>query len=355
MAPWCRAYQAPPLPTIPEHTVVKSEYDAQEFFRFLHLLAHLREPGPQRPTLPEWEEYQRLLGKYGVETIDAVTGRHADPARTPTAAEILQTDCKPIPGDRPLICPRSEPRLPPELLPCVEQRCRQLGRVGPGGTVLWVGRGAEIETMCLWDHRCDCFGPTERVERLGRVAASLVREVRHILRAATGSEEFAAALARASDSLRVLGPLRTIYKSGLGPDFPPRELALAFIGLSGALDLIRKHLPSAGPTGAGAEQMAELLDRLATDYAEFLAAAGGVWPSLAAPSDFVLPPTGGVETPEPSAAAAACANGLLRFEPGAFVYRSHREELSGKPLQVLQALARARGHVLTLVALQSQC
>jgi hypothetical protein len=183
----------------------------------------------------------------------------------------------------------------------------------------------------------------------------LVTEVRQVLRAATGSQEFDAALARASDFLRVLGPLGVLYKSGLGPDFPPRELALAFIGLSGALDLIQKHLPSAGPTGASGEQMAELLDRLATDYEEFLAVAGGVWPGLSATADLVLPPTGGDETPELSVAAAACANGLLRFEPGAFLYRSHREELSGKPLQVLEALARARGNVLTLAALQNQC
>jgi DNA-binding response OmpR family regulator len=61
------------------------------------------------------------------------------------------------------------------------------------------------------------------------------------------------------------------------------------------------------------------------------------------------------ETPEPSVARDDSALSRLLFEPGAFVYRDHRQQLSGKPLQVRQALAKARGQVLTLVALWDQC
>ena len=42
----------------------------------------------------------------------------------------------------------------------------------------------------------------------------------------------------------------------------------------------------------------------------------------------------------------------LTFEPGAFVFRGHKEILVGKPLQVLKALWQAQGKTLTLVALQ---
>jgi DNA-binding response OmpR family regulator len=40
--------------------------------------------------------------------------------------------------------------------------------------------------------------------------------------------------------------------------------------------------------------------------------------------------------------------------PGAFVYREHREPLSGKPLEVLQALNEAQGKTLTLAALRDK-
>jgi hypothetical protein len=38
----------------------------------------------------------------------------------------------------------------------------------------------------------------------------------------------------------------------------------------------------------------------------------------------------------------------LEFQPGAIVYRGHREPLSGKPLQILKALAQAPGRTLSL-------
>jgi DNA-binding response OmpR family regulator len=47
-------------------------------------------------------------------------------------------------------------------------------------------------------------------------------------------------------------------------------------------------------------------------------------------------------------AAATRAVDTLTFEPGAFIYRTHRESLSGLPLQVLQALHQALGSAQTL-------
>jgi len=48
------------------------------------------------------------------------------------------------------------------------------------------------------------------------------------------------------------------------------------------------------------------------------------------------------------------ADSSLSFLPGAFVYRGHREPLSGKPLEVLQALNEAQGKTLTLAALRDK-
>lgn len=53
------------------------------------------------------------------------------------------------------------------------------------------------------------------------------------------------------------------------------------------------------------------------------------------------------KAPEPLAATT------LEFQPGAIIYCGHREPLSGKPWQVLKALAEARHKTLTLRVLQS--
>lgn len=45
----------------------------------------------------------------------------------------------------------------------------------------------------------------------------------------------------------------------------------------------------------------------------------------------------------------------LSFSSGAFLYCGHREKLRGKPLQVLEAFARAKDRTLTLVSLRDQC
>jgi hypothetical protein len=55
--------------------------------------------------------------------------------------------------------------------------------------------------------------------------------------------------------------------------------------------------------------------------------------------------------PEQAPPASEPAARKLTFLPGAFVYRGHRQPLSGKPLQVLQALNEAQGKTLTLAAL----
>jgi DNA-binding response OmpR family regulator len=97
------------------------------------------------------------------------------------------------------------------------------------------------------------------------------------------------------------------------------------------------------------------LDTLRQAAEEFFVAAKVIWPGLAASSGAALSSGEEDETAEPCNAEAAALEGLLTFEPGAFIYRSHREELNGKPLHVLQALARAWKNVLTLAALQNQC
>lgn len=66
--------------------------------------------------------------------------------------------CKVIKGDRPLICQRAEPRVPPELLPGLERTWRKQELTGKGETILWVGDQAEPGTLCFYEQGCDCFG-----------------------------------------------------------------------------------------------------------------------------------------------------------------------------------------------------
>src|SRR5215469_9688582 len=97
------------VPTIPELAVPKIDYDADEFFRFLELQSLLHESGSRRLAPSDDQEYQRLLGKYGVAPLDAVPVDPANPACIPRGDAILSINCKPIPGFRALICPRSQP------------------------------------------------------------------------------------------------------------------------------------------------------------------------------------------------------------------------------------------------------
>jgi hypothetical protein len=73
------------------------------------------------------------------------------------------------------------------------------------------------------------------------------------------------------------------------------------------------------------------------------------------------PPDGAVHIAQGGALVSSTAIVLvtpqgrqLVFEPGAFTYRGHRKELSGKPLAVLRALSEATGQVLTLADLQDK-
>ena len=342
------------MTTTSECNVLTTAPDAEEFVRFLELQALLQQPGPS-PTPFPLQEYQRLLVKYGVFTIDAATVGPPDPARTPRAIAILNTDCKAIPGDKPLSCPRSQPRLPPEFLPALEQRCRALGLIGAGETVLWVGRGAEMEMLCRWDQGCSCFGPAERVARWGRAAAALITAVGQILQETPARAELVRALAQVRSLVRVLEPLGALTKSDLDPEFPPRELVVAWIGLSEALQILEKQLATAELTTTKAEPIGLSWTRLVSATEAFRAAAGSVGPGLPATSVSVLARN---EHGEPSKSCVARDGSAIRglmFEPGAFVYGNRRHKLSGKPLQVLEALATARDQVLTLAALRDRC
>jgi hypothetical protein len=131
--------------------------DKDEYARFVELHAMACSSDRHRVSLETSTEYDRLKCKYGVYTVDLVPIGPPDPLRVPRSVPIFNTDCIPIAGNKPLICPRAKPKLPPELLPGVEQRWRELRLTGPGRTVLWVGRQAEMETLCMWNKGCDCF------------------------------------------------------------------------------------------------------------------------------------------------------------------------------------------------------
>lgn len=340
---------------ISECIVVTTDHDAKEFSRFLEWYDLMQQPGLHRIPFPDLIAFQRLLVKYGVYTIDAVMVGPPDPSRTPRAVAILNTDCKPIPGDKPLICPRSRPQLPPELLPPIEQRCRALGRVRPGETILWVGRGAEMETLCLWDHGCSCFGPTERMQRWGRAAAALVTALGQVLQKTLATEGLASALTQSRNWVRVLGPLGCWSKADGGPEFPPREFSVALIEPSEALEILEQQRASEGSTITHAALLGPSWERLVNAAEAFWAAAGSVWPEEAATAVPIPPQSEKGETCEASVTPHGSAIRRLLFEPGAFVYGAHRHQLSGKPLHVLEALAKARGQVLTLAALRECC
>ena len=177
--------------------------DGEEFLRLLELQGRLEERGDHRLSAAELQEYQWLLERYRGDAAAEADGP-GNPARAPSGAGMLSDDWLPIPGDEPVICPRSRPQLPSELLPRLEQRCRKLGQIGRGETVLWIGRGNSVMAMCTWDCGCECFGASERLERLGLAAGLLVRDVRLILRAPVESEGFARAMIDALDLVRVL-------------------------------------------------------------------------------------------------------------------------------------------------------
>jgi hypothetical protein len=254
--------------------------NGEEFCRFLELQERLEERGDHRLSASELQEYQWLLERYHGDAGADADGP-GNPARAPSGAGMLSDDWLPIPGDEPLICPRSRPKLPLELLPRLEQRCRELGQIGRGETVLWIGRGISVMAMCMWDCGCECFGASERLERLGLAAGLLVRDLRLILRAPVESERFARAMISALDLVRVLAPLTAFYKSQSGPDFPSRDLALAFLGLSGALAAIRRHFSSEGSSVTRSGRTAELFEVLEGAFEAFLAEACEEWPGLA--------------------------------------------------------------------------
>jgi hypothetical protein len=130
-----------------------------QFARFceLHALATATAPEHHDVPLATQDEYQRLLTRFGVFTVDGVFVGPPDPTQVPNSDPILNTDCIPIACAKPLICPRSSPKLPVELLPQVETRFRGLRLVGPDQTILWVGRQARMDTLCMYHNGCTCF------------------------------------------------------------------------------------------------------------------------------------------------------------------------------------------------------
>ena len=125
--------------------------------RFLELHALATSPEHHRVPLATLDEYQCLLMRFGVFKVDGVFVGPPDPTRVPDFAPILNTDWIPIPGAKPLVCPRSSPKLPVELLPQAEARFRSLRLVGPDQTILWVGRQARMDTLCMYRQGCTCF------------------------------------------------------------------------------------------------------------------------------------------------------------------------------------------------------
>jgi hypothetical protein len=131
--------------------------DAVQYARFLELHALAASAENHEVQLDTLNEYQCLLARFGVYVVDGVTIGPPDPTRVPNSEPIYNTDCYPIAGTVPRVCPRSAPRLPVELLPEVEARFRSLQIVRPDQTVLWVGRQARMESLCMYGKGCTCF------------------------------------------------------------------------------------------------------------------------------------------------------------------------------------------------------
>lgn len=143
----------------PRHDAIPTEppFNPEQFARFLELHALATSSERHRVPLATLNEYQQLLTRFGVCKVDGVFVGPPDPTRVPNAVPIANTDCMPIPGTKPLVCPRSAPKLPGELMPRVEERFRSLRLIGSDQTVLWVGRQARPETLCMFREGCSCF------------------------------------------------------------------------------------------------------------------------------------------------------------------------------------------------------
>ena len=143
--------------------LVNPHSESTPFARFLELDAMVKSSRNHAVPVQTLEEYQRLVAKFGVYTVDTFFVGPPDPTRTPNSVPILNTDCIPISGPHPLICPRSSPKLPVEKLADVEERFRSLCLVGRDQTVLWVGKQANMETVCLYREGCNCFAEYDSI------------------------------------------------------------------------------------------------------------------------------------------------------------------------------------------------
>ena len=138
-------------------TPAESPSEADELSRFLELSELAESPEKHAVSSQTMQEFQSLFGKFGSYIVDLVFIGPADPTRTPNAVPIIKTDCLSISGTKPLVCPRSSPKLPVELVPRVEERFRSLRLVSPDQTVLWVGRQSHLDTLCMYRDGCSCF------------------------------------------------------------------------------------------------------------------------------------------------------------------------------------------------------
>jgi len=152
-----RLYDANIRPTRETLPPAEPSSDSAQYARFLELHALATAQERHQVPLATHEGYLRLLTRFGVYRIDSVLVGPPDPTRVPNCDPILNTDCIPVPGTKPLVCPRSSPKLPVELLPRVEGRFRTLSLVGPDQTILWVGRQARMDTLCMYRNGCGCF------------------------------------------------------------------------------------------------------------------------------------------------------------------------------------------------------
>jgi hypothetical protein len=71
------------------------------------------------------------------------------------------TDAVSLPDKRLLICPRADPKPPPELLPDIADSFRRWNLIGPDEGLLWVGQQSTEGSLCCWGRGCTCHSPAE--------------------------------------------------------------------------------------------------------------------------------------------------------------------------------------------------
>jgi len=141
---------------------------------------HISGPPPNWDgSLEQWPEAQA----YGFVVDDIFLG--------PTFAHgnvfpIISFQCKAVPGKTPSVCPKAKPSLPEEYLAEVECSYREVGLIGKGQTLHWVGNQETIEHVCTCfkerdDKRDDTTKKTRNKKRLlTKEASACVRNYKKL-------------------------------------------------------------------------------------------------------------------------------------------------------------------------------